>query len=73
MILTDVIDREVSGPHGMLRISAMYAALPPGIDSSPRSGSQRGRLFAEVVDQAGRRGQAVIEGDHARLLEPLDF
>ncbi len=32
MTLTDVIDREVAGPEGPLRIAAMYAALPPGID-----------------------------------------
>ena len=73
MTLTDVIDREVSGPEGPLRIAAMYAALPPGIANTMGGGSQRGRLFAEVIDHVGRRWQAIIEGDQARLLEPLDF
>ena len=73
MTLTDVIDREVFGPEGTLRITAMYAALPPGIDSNHVRGSQRGRLFAEVVDRAGQRWQAIIDGDQAKLLEPLDF
>ena len=46
MTLTDVIDREVLGPDGTLRIAAMYAALPPGIESNGRHASQRGRLYA---------------------------
>lgn len=73
MTLTDVIDREVSGPDGKVRISAMYAALPPGIESNSVAGSQRGRLYAEVVDHLGRRWQAIVDGDRADLLEPLDI
>ncbi len=71
MTLTDVIDRKVAGPDGPLRIAAMYAALPPGVDAG--SSGHRGRLFAEVVDRAGQRWQAIIDGDQAKLLEPLDF
>ena len=71
MTLTDVIDREVAGPEGPLRIAAMYAALPPGIDSA--SSGHRGRLFAEVVDDLGRRWHAIVDGDQAKLLEPLDL
>ena len=55
MTLTDVIDREVAGPDGPLRIAAMYASLPPGIRQGDTG--QRGRIYAEVEDRHGRRWQ----------------
>lgn len=67
----DELGREVRGPEGPLRITAMYAALPPHVQRPGESG--RGRLYAEVADPTGGRWQAIIDGEDATLLESLDF
>lgn len=67
----DELGREVRGPKGPLRITAMYAALPPGARKMGENG--RGRLYAEVADPAGSRWQAIIDGEDATLLESIDF
>ena len=71
MTLTEVIDREVAGPDGPLRIAAMYASLPPGIRQGDTG--QRGRIYAEVEDRHGRRWQAIVDGERADLMERIDF
>lgn len=71
MPILDQLGREVSGPEGPLRICAMYASLPPEA-TAPGIGD-RGRLFVEVVNQTGNRWHAIVDGDDATLIEPLEF
>ena len=71
MPIMDQLGREVSGPEGPLRISAMYASLPPEV--ARPVGGDRGRFFVEVVNPTGNRWHAIVHGDDVTLIEPLEF
>ncbi len=69
MTLFEVLGTEAESDCGPVRIDAMFAALPPKRGES--RASTRDNFQGEVTDRHGRRWQAIVVNDEARLLRRI--
>lgn len=69
MTLFDVLGTEAESDRGPVRIDAMFASLPP--NSGECRASTPDNFHGEVTDRHGRRWQAIVVNDRARLLRQI--